>query len=101
MQSSSALRCEIVDGCLRGYRGEGRQRQFAGRQWLPRSHDCGLAATVPEDLTLITAGSCLRRFLATPLHEIILRRPTATVPAKAKENQSFCDWEFPGPTRVG
>jgi hypothetical protein len=43
-----------------------------------------LAATVAEDLTLITAGSCLRRFLATPLHEIM-----ATALAKAKEDPIF------------
>jgi hypothetical protein len=34
-------------------------------------HDCCLRATVPEDLTFISGCLCPRRFLATPLHEII------------------------------
>src|SRR5258708_4055484 len=43
-----------------------------GRQkWLPPRHDCCLAATLTEDLTVIPARSCARRFLATPLHEIV------------------------------
>jgi hypothetical protein len=41
------------------------------RQWLPARHDCCFAATVLEHLTVIAAGSCVRRFLATPLYEII------------------------------
>jgi hypothetical protein len=41
---------------------------------LPPRHDCCVAATLGEDLTLITGSSCPRRFLATPLHEIIFRR---------------------------
>jgi hypothetical protein len=41
---------------------------------LPPGHDCCATATLGEDLTLITGSSCLRRFLATPLHEIIFRR---------------------------
>ena len=43
-------------------------------KWLPPRHDCCGAATLGEDLTLITGSSCPRRFLATPLHEIIFRR---------------------------
>jgi hypothetical protein len=39
--------------------------------WLPPSHDCGPTATLCEDLTVIAASSCARRFLATPLREII------------------------------
>jgi hypothetical protein len=42
---------------------------YAG-PWL-MSHDCGLVATVSEHLTDIAATACLRRYLATPLHEII------------------------------
>jgi hypothetical protein len=30
-----------------------------------------VAATVPEHLTVKAASYCLRRFLATPLHEIM------------------------------
>jgi hypothetical protein len=45
-----------------------------GGRWLPLRHDCCVDATVLQDLTVNTASSCLRRFLATPLHEIILRR---------------------------
>jgi hypothetical protein len=48
-----------------------------------------LIATLTEDLTVISATSCARRFLATPLHEIILRRLIATALAKAKENPTF------------
>jgi hypothetical protein len=33
-----------------------------------------MEATVPEHLTVAAGSSCARRFLATPLHEIILRR---------------------------
>jgi hypothetical protein len=33
-----------------------------------------MGATVCEDLTVIPASSRVRRFLATPLHEIILRK---------------------------
>jgi hypothetical protein len=58
----------------------------AAAKWLPLRHDCCLTATVNEDLTVISASSCARRFLATPLDEIILRRPMATALAKAKEN---------------
>jgi hypothetical protein len=58
-------------------------------KWLPSGHDCCVAATLSEDLTLIPASSCMRRFLATPLDEIILRRLTATALAKAKENPVF------------
>ena len=63
-------------------------------QWLPLRHDCCVDATVLQDLTVNTASSCPRRFLATPLHEIILRRPTATALAKAKENPAFWDGSF-------
>jgi hypothetical protein len=40
-------------------------------KWLPPGHDCVPAATLTEDLTVIAASSCARRFLATPLDEII------------------------------
>jgi len=39
---------------------------------LLQGNDCVAAATLREDLALIPAPSCLRRFLATPLHEIII-----------------------------
>jgi hypothetical protein len=45
-----------------------------------------MAATLSEHLTVIRAGACARRFLATPLNEIFLRRLSATALAKAKEN---------------
>jgi hypothetical protein len=38
---------------------------------LPRRHNCDFAATLTEDLTVAAATSCARRFLATPLREII------------------------------
>jgi hypothetical protein len=41
------------------------------RPWLLLRHDCCLTATLSEDLTVIAASSCARRFLATPLDEII------------------------------
>jgi hypothetical protein len=63
-----------------------RERLQSVTKWLPLRHVCCLIATVNEDLTLIPTGSCVRRFLATPLHEIILRRLMATALAKAKEN---------------
>jgi hypothetical protein len=47
----------------------GVARKF--QKGLLGSNDCCMVATVSEDLTLIQARSCLRRFLATPLHEII------------------------------
>jgi hypothetical protein len=40
-------------------------------KWLLSGHDCCSSATVPEDLTFIQASLGPRRFLATPLHEII------------------------------
>jgi hypothetical protein len=40
-------------------------------QWLPPGHKRGFAATLTEDLTVIAASSYPRRFLATPLDEII------------------------------
>lgn len=46
-------------------------RPFALPKGLLRGNDCGLGATVAEHLTLISARSRLRRFFATPLHEII------------------------------
>jgi hypothetical protein len=42
-----------------------------GSKGLLLRHDCCLTATVLEHLTVAAASSCLRRFLATPLHEII------------------------------
>ncbi|HXN68896.1 MAG TPA: hypothetical protein VN926_14735, partial [Bradyrhizobium sp.] len=60
-----------------------------------------MAATLGEDLTVISASACARRFLATPLDEIILRRLTATALAKAKGNLVFFKICFPGPTRDG
>src|SRR3954447_13619492 len=59
------------------------------RGWLPERHNRVLAATLTEDLTAASATSCARRYLATPLHEISLRRLTATALAKAKENSVF------------
>jgi hypothetical protein len=38
---------------------------------LLERHDCCSNTTFGEHLTLIPASRCLRRFLATPLHEII------------------------------
>ena len=40
-------------------------------KWLLSGHDCCLDATVPDDLSFIQPSFGLRRFLATPLHEII------------------------------
>ena len=34
-------------------------------------NECCLPATLHEDLTLVQTHSCIRRFLATPLYEII------------------------------
>jgi hypothetical protein len=56
---------------------------------LPGCNDCCLPATIREDLTVIRPGTCARRFLATPLDEIILRSLKATALAKAKENPAF------------
>jgi hypothetical protein len=50
---------------------------------LPPGNDCCAAATPGEDLTLITGSSCPRRFLATPLHEIIFRNLTGHALAEA------------------
>src|ERR1700675_1240892 len=61
LQSSGASRREIMATCPIRTR----------NTWLPPRNDCCVLATVPEDLTVPAAGSCLRRFLATPLHEII------------------------------
>jgi hypothetical protein len=47
------------------------QKASSGGQWLPLRHDCCADATVLEHLTVSTSNPCLRRFLATPLHEII------------------------------
>jgi hypothetical protein len=98
IQTSGTLRRETVDGCLRGgsscRRWRDRTATELGGRWLPLRHDCCVDATVLQDLTVNTASSCLRRFLATPLHEIILRRLTATALAKAKENPAFWDWIF-------
>jgi hypothetical protein len=40
-------------------------------QWLPGCNECGVNATLDELLADKPAGSCARRYLATPLHEII------------------------------
>jgi hypothetical protein len=39
---------------------------------LLQRHDCCLEATSCEHLASAPAGSCLRRFLATPLYEMML-----------------------------
>jgi len=39
--------------------------------WLPQCNDCCAVATAGEHLASALASSCLRRFLATPLYEII------------------------------
>src|ERR1043165_9809173 len=39
--------------------------------WLPDCNECGSNATPHEHLAQKPAGSCMRRYLATPLHEII------------------------------
>jgi cytochrome P450 PksS len=38
---------------------------------LPPRHDCCVVATVPEHLTVFRGPPCMRRFLATPLYEMI------------------------------
>jgi hypothetical protein len=53
--------------CSAGYAEAGK----SVTQWLPLGHKRGLAATLTEDLTVIAASSYPRRFLATPLDEII------------------------------
>jgi hypothetical protein len=52
---------------------------------LPPGHDCCVFATLGEDLTLITGSSHPRRFLATPLHEIIFHN---IQPARARESEA-------------
>jgi hypothetical protein len=47
------------------------QRGIGDSQWLPPGHDCCSVATLSEHLTVILASSCARRFIATPLDEII------------------------------
>jgi len=44
---------------------------FALQKRLLPCHDCCPVATLSEDLTVSTATPCARRFLATPLDEII------------------------------
>ena len=39
--------------------------------WLPLRHDCCSPATLSEHLTVIPPSPCARRYLATPLDEII------------------------------
>jgi hypothetical protein len=39
--------------------------------WLPGCNECCVNATVAEHLMDNAAGSCARRYLATPVHEII------------------------------
>src|SRR5215472_3678485 len=54
-------------------------------EWLPSRNECCGLATVGEHLASVGAGSCLRRFLATPLHEMIFRRRNGRKPpAKAR-----------------
>jgi hypothetical protein len=60
------------------------------RQGLLLRHDCCLGATVPEDLTFISGCSCPRRFLATPLHEIILHKLKTT--ARAGDGRLRFPW---------
>jgi hypothetical protein len=47
------------------------RREGAQGPWLLPRNDCCWVATLSEDLTVIQASSCARRFLATPLDEII------------------------------
>jgi hypothetical protein len=54
------------------------ERFIRGAAPLPGAHKCGMRATVPQHLTLKAAGHRRRRFLATPLHEIIPRELEAT-----------------------
>jgi hypothetical protein len=63
---------------------------------LPRGHECCAPATLGEHLTVRAAGSCARRYLATPLDEIILAQADGR---DAREGEGNCD--FPGLTRVG
>ena len=51
-----------------------RSRVRGGHQWLPRRNDCCGFTTYREHLALATGASCLRRFLATPLHEMMFRK---------------------------
>jgi hypothetical protein len=39
---------------------------------LPQGNECCVSATLIEHLTLKAGSPCLRRYLATPLDEIIL-----------------------------
>lgn len=48
------------------------QSLHKGSKWLPRRHECCVVATVPEHLAVFAPGLYSRRFLATPLREIIL-----------------------------
>ena len=52
---------------------EGRisPRTRSESSWLPCCNECCVDATVSEHLPDNPAGSCARRYLATPLHEII------------------------------
>jgi hypothetical protein len=67
LHNSGVLRREIADVWTRGR----RLSDFTLIKWLPGRNDCCQAATPSEHLTLIPAHSCLCRFLATPLDEII------------------------------
>src|SRR5690349_22690370 len=44
---------------------------FHVNEWLLLRNECGGLATVGEHFAPAARGSCLRRFLATPLHEMI------------------------------
>jgi hypothetical protein len=43
----------------------------AAEEWLPQRNDCCAIATIREHLAAAVPGSCSRRFLATPLHEMM------------------------------
>jgi hypothetical protein len=45
--------------------------------WLPPGNECCVQATLIEHLTLEAGNPCLRRYLATPLDEIILSTSAA------------------------
>ena len=55
----------VTDGMAMGHDGM--------RSSLPSRNECCGLATVDEHLSSAAAGSCSRRFLATPLNEMIFR----------------------------
>ena len=60
-----------------------------------------MVATLDEDLTVLSASFCARRYLATPLNESFLHKQTATALAKVKESPVFQGLLLPGLTRIG